>query len=73
MVGLRAIFPINDAASARFAQYKAMCLLNAGAISREQKALVDDVAADVLMSAFDAEQRARRTALAPYGLFSQAA
>jgi hypothetical protein len=53
-VDLQAVFPIDDAASARFMHYKALCLLRAGVISREQKRAVDDAVADALMIAFDA-------------------
>ncbi len=45
------IFPIRDAASARFMQVKAHCLLRAGVITRAQKAQVDEAAANALMQA----------------------
>ena len=50
---LERIFPIRDAASARFMQVKAHCLLRAGIIDRAHKALVDEAAADALMQAAD--------------------
>ena len=46
---LERMFPIRDAASARFMQFKAHCLLRAGIIDREQKAQVDEAAAIVLI------------------------
>jgi hypothetical protein len=51
-VDLNAIFPIHDAASAHFMQFKAHCLLRAGIISAAQKSEVDAAAARAIMQAF---------------------